>query len=62
MYLNLKGTIDSVAVYTITGQKVSNISSNNDHSEINLSSLSSGVYLIKVFSNGGVENLKVVKQ
>ena len=62
MHLNAKETIDSVAVFTITGQKVSNITTNNNHTELNLSSLASGVYLVKVSSNGLVENLKVVKQ
>ena len=62
MHLNSKETIDSVAVYTITGQKVSDVTSNNNHTELNLSSLASGVYLVKVTSNGSVENLKVVKQ
>ncbi len=62
LHLNSKETIDSVSVYTITGQKVSNITSNNNHTELDLSSLASGVYLVKVSSNNNVENLKVVKQ
>lgn len=61
LHLNSKEAIDSVTVYTITGQKVSNITSNNNHTEVNLSGLASGVYLVKVSSNGSVENLKVVK-
>lgn len=62
MHLNSKETIDSVEVYTIAGQKVSNITTNNNHTQLNLSSLASGVYLVKVSSNGSIENLKVVKQ
>lgn len=62
LHLNAKDAIDSVAVYTIAGQKVSDITLNENHTELNLSSLASGVYLVKVTSNGSVENLKVVKQ
>ena len=61
LYLNAKEAIDSVAVYTITGQKVTSISLNANKTEINFSSLSSGVYLLEVTSNGSVENLKIVK-
>ncbi|MCZ4320281.1 T9SS type A sorting domain-containing protein [Aequorivita viscosa] len=62
LHLNSIEAIDSVAVYTITGQKVSNVTFNENRTELNLSNLASGVYLVKVLSNGSVENLKVVKQ
>ncbi|MCG2420228.1 T9SS type A sorting domain-containing protein [Aequorivita sp. F47161] len=62
LHLNSIEAIDSVAVYTITGQKVSNVTINENRTELNLSNLASGVYLVKVLSNGSVENLKVVKQ
>ncbi len=62
MLIHSKEAIDSVSVYTITGQRVSNITSNNNHTEVNLSGLASGIYLVKVSSNGSVQNLKVVKQ
>ena len=62
LHLNSKEMIDSVAVYTIAGQKVSNVTFNENQNELNLSSLASGVYLVKVSSNGNVENLKVIKQ
>lgn len=62
LHLNSKEAIDAVSVYTITGQMVSNVTFNANQTELNLSSLASGVYLVKVSSNGSVENLKVVKQ
>lgn len=62
LYLNSKDAINSVSIYTITGQKVSNVTFNENNSEVNLSNLSSGLYLVKVSSNGSVENFKVVKQ
>lgn len=62
LYLNSKDAINSAAIYTITGQKVTNVTFNKNNNEINLTNLSSGVYLVKVLSNGSVENFKVVKQ
>lgn len=62
LHLNAKQAIESVAVYTVTGQKVTNLTLNNNNTEVNISSLASGVYFVKVSSNGNVENLKVVKQ
>ncbi|RMA58746.1 T9SS type A sorting domain-containing protein [Ulvibacter antarcticus] len=62
LYLNSKEAIDSVAVCTITGQEVSNFTLSENLNELNLANLASGVYLVKVLSNGSVENLKIVKQ
>lgn len=62
MHINSKEPIDAVSVYTITGQSVSNITSNNKNTELDFSSLSSGVYFVKVSSNGTIETLKVIKQ
>ncbi|WP_410004638.1 T9SS type A sorting domain-containing protein [Aequorivita nionensis] len=62
LHLNSKEAIDAVSIYTVTGQMVSNVTFNETRTELNLSSLASGVYLVKVTSNGSVENLKVVKQ
>ncbi|PVW16426.1 T9SS type A sorting domain-containing protein [Marixanthomonas spongiae] len=62
LHLNTTETIDSVAIYTITGQEVFNVDFNDNNTQVNVSSLSSGVYLVKVNSNNTVETLKVVKQ
>ena len=62
LHLNAKEAIDAVRVYSITGQQISNITFSNNQSEVNLAGLASGVYLVKVSSNGSVETLKVVKQ
>jgi hypothetical protein len=62
MHINAKSAIDSVEVYTITGQRVSSLTTNNNHTEIDFSHLSAGVYLVKVSSNNSIENLKVIKQ
>ena len=62
LHLNSKEVIDSVAVYTVTGQKVLDVTFNENQTEIDFSNLASGVYLVKVASKGQIENLKVVKQ
>ncbi|WP_313111170.1 T9SS type A sorting domain-containing protein [Aequorivita sediminis] len=60
--LNTKETINSVAVYNVTGQKVANVSVSDNNTQIDFSSLASGVYFVEVKSNGNVENLKIVKE
>lgn len=61
LHLNSKSTIDAVAIYSITGQEISNFSTTENLSQINVSALAQGVYLVKVSSNGNVENFKIVK-
>lgn len=62
MNIMAKETIDSVEVYTIAGQRVSNVTSSNNNTQLDFSALSSGVYFVKVSSNGALETMKVVKQ
>ena len=62
LHLSAKENIDAVAVYNITGQQISHIAFNVNQNEVNLAGLASGVYLVKVSSNGNVDTLKVVKQ
>ena len=62
LYLNSTETIEAVAVYTVSGQMVKNVSFNAVNNQLDLSSLASGVYLVKVIGNGSVENFKIVKQ
>ena len=62
LHINSKEAIDSVVVYTVTGQKVSSVTFNATNMEVNVASLASGIYFMKVSSNGKVETLKVIKQ
>lgn len=62
LHITSKEAINSVELFTLTGQKVSSVSFNNNNTEIDLSGLSSGVYLVKLSSNGNFENFKIVKQ
>ena len=60
--INADETIDSVEVYTVTGQLISNISLANNKKEINVSGLASGIYLVKIAGNNFSETVKIVKQ
>ena len=60
--INSAKTIDLVEIYNITGQKVSAISNFGNNKQINLSSLSSGVYLVKVAGDNFSETIKIVKE
>ena len=60
--LNTKEAINSVAVYSVTGQIVDNVSISENNTQVDFSNLASGVYFVEVKSNGSVENLKVVKK
>lgn len=54
--------IDAVAIFTVTGQKVSDLTLNATNTQVNIASLSSGIYIVKVSSNGQVQNLKLIKK
>lgn len=62
MHIISQEPIDSVTVYSITGQKVSDVTLNTNNSELNISNLLSGIYFVKVLSYGYLETIKVVKQ
>lgn len=62
LHISSKNSLDSVALYTVTGQKLQNYSFNATAKEIDMSALSSGIYFIEIKSNGAVETLKIVKQ
>ena len=59
--LNVKSNvaIEKMQIYTLTGQL---LKTQNFNSPIDISNLSSGVYLIKIYSNNKVSNLKFVKK
>lgn len=54
--------IDSITVFSITGQEVLKTSVNDLTTQINVSSLQSGVYLVNVASEAGTKNLRVIKK
>lgn len=54
--------IENVEVYNTVGQKVLGFAPNTNQSEINMSSLPKGVYLVKALVNGKVTTNKVIKK
>ncbi|MGH2552987.1 MAG: T9SS type A sorting domain-containing protein, partial [Chitinophagaceae bacterium] len=58
---NIKGTAD-VKVFDMQGKMVMQTTTGNINSEMDLSKLSSGVYIMKVMNNGKEEMVKLVKE
>lgn len=61
LYLNAINTIDNVIIYNILGQKVLDKNIGTDTTEINVSNLSPGIYLMKVISKGQTGIYRLVK-
>lgn len=62
LHLTSKENINSVEIYTMTGQQVSSNTTNDSNTEIDLSELSSGIYVVKMATDNGIKNLKVIKE
>jgi len=60
--LSSKNNIDNVAIFSLLGQKVLDVSVNQNTSSINLESLTQGVYVMKVTIDGTVASYKIIKQ
>jgi hypothetical protein len=62
--LNLSYTkaISNVAVYNLLGQQVLVKSLNENQSQIDMSPLTQGTYLVKVTSDNQVKTIKVIKE
>jgi len=54
--------IDEVEIFSISGKSVLTKKVNSDHSEIDLSHVSSGFYFLKVTSEGKTKTIKIVKK
>lgn len=59
--LRAKELINEVSIYNVQGQLVSHDAVQSATVKLDLSSLATGMYFIKVTANGKVENVKVVK-
>jgi hypothetical protein len=63
LHIAYSKTIANVAVYNILGQEVLTKTINADQSQINVSNLSKGTYLVKVTTEDGtVKTIKVIKE
>lgn len=62
--LNLKAQsiIENVAVYNMLGQEVLSTSPNKLNSEVDMASLQTGTYFVKVTINNATETIRVIKQ
>lgn len=60
--LEYNKTITSVSVYNIVGQQVIAKTVNANMSQVDMSALPSGTYMVKVTSNNEVKTIKVVKE
>ncbi len=59
--LSYNKTITNVAVFNLLGQKVMTTASNANQTQIDMSHLSTGTYLVKVTADNEVKTIKVVK-
>lgn len=56
------GVISDVALFNLLGQNVLFQKANSTENQIDMTALSSGTYLVKVYTNNQVKTLKVVKE
>ena len=54
--------ISNVSIYDSSGRRVLNVKSNSKHTQINLSHLSTGAYIVKAEVNGEIKTFKIVKK
>jgi len=62
LHLSAEDPFEAIKIYNLMGQQVIEQKGVGHETELNLSKLSSGVYLIKVFRNGIAETVKITKQ
>lgn len=60
LHFTASGNIEKAEVYDLSGKLV--IAENSIANSIDLSKLQSGLYLVRVFENGAISNLKIIKQ
>jgi len=60
--LNAQNTIEQVAMYNMLGQEVLRVTPNAVDSDINMSSLQTGTYFVKVTIANVTETIRVIKQ
>ncbi len=59
--LEATSTIDNAALYNVLGQKVIDVKNGSSAMQLNVSSLATGTYILKVSINGKTGNYKVIK-
>lgn len=61
VYIENKESIDKIELCTITGQVLLVQKVDSNKTDLNLNSFSSGIYFVKVFSNGKNKTFKIIK-
>lgn len=59
--INATFDINTIEIYSILGQKIISLTINNTSSEIDISKLSSGAYIVKITSDGKISTQKLIK-
>ncbi len=60
--ITAKDEISKVEVYNLIGQQIKSIDTNSNFVQIDLSEFSRSTYLVKVYSEQNVQNIKVIKK
>ncbi|WP_299117916.1 T9SS type A sorting domain-containing protein [uncultured Winogradskyella sp.] len=60
--INAKQNVESIAMYNMLGQEVIRLSPNSVDTEVDMSSLLSGAYFVKVSIQGATKTIRVIKQ
>ena len=58
----VKNTIENVTIYNVLGKKVKSISINKNEDTIDVSTLNSGIYILKYTVDSKVGTMKFVKE
>jgi hypothetical protein len=63
-YLNLRSIdpIDQISVYNLLGQQVRFSSPSNSQTSIDMTSLDTGIYVVKIKAGGKTGNYKIIKE
>jgi endoglucanase len=56
------GTIQTISVYNVLGQEVINKALNSTSTSLDVSSLNSGIYVVKTVVDGVTSSTKFIKQ
>lgn len=62
LHINGSDKVDSIKVYNVLGQYLDDVKIGENNNQIDVSSLASGVYMVKVISNSTQETFKIVKK
>ncbi|MDC7999875.1 T9SS type A sorting domain-containing protein [Aequorivita todarodis] len=62
LHIKSPASFERIMLFNINGQLILNEAANSTNKELNVSALSSGIYLVKVVGNNTVETFKIVKQ